>query len=130
MSTSRALVLVLLVLSTVGCFGVEDGDGDGDDEKDTCPADLPPPSVPCLAGQCGNELGVGRPCTEGGGQCDVFNLFAGEAGICIPDFADNTQVHACSKSCSVDDDCGAGALCFPDPRTGQLGCVIRGCEGL
>ncbi len=97
--------------------------------KRVCPADTPAPSDVCLDGLCGNELGVGRPCTRGGGQCDVFNLLAGEAGICIPDFADNTNVHCCSKTCSVDDDCGSGAVCFPDPVTQRQGCVPQGCEG-
>jgi hypothetical protein len=69
------------------------------------------------------------PCTKGGGQCDAYSLFAGEAGICIPDFADNTRVHACSMPCSVDDDCGSGAVCATDPVTGRLGCAIIPCEG-
>lgn len=100
-----------------------------DGDEIVCPEDLPPPSDPCLEGQCGNELGVGMPCTKGGGQCDAFSLFAGEAGICIPDFADNTRVHACSMPCSVDDDCGSGAVCATDPATGRLGCAIIPCEG-
>ena len=100
-----------------------------DDDDDVCPADTPPPSDSCLEGQCGNDLGVGRPCTRGGGQCDVFSLLAGEAGICIPDFADNTRVHCCSKPCNVDDDCGTGAVCAVDPITNRLGCVPTGCEG-
>ena len=104
-----------------------------DDDGDlVCPADTPPPSDRCLEGQCGNELGVGRPCTKGGGQCDVFNLLGGEAGICVADFAgdDTTNVFCCSKTCVVDDDCGSGAVCAPDPRDpGRTGCVPAGCEG-
>lgn len=99
------------------------------DDAPVCPADTPPPNDACLEGQCGNALGVGRPCVKGGGQCDVFNLLGGEAGICIPDFADNTRVHACSMPCSVDDDCGSGGVCATDPVTGRLGCTLAACEG-
>ncbi|MBM4282465.1 MAG: hypothetical protein FJ137_17505 [Deltaproteobacteria bacterium] len=103
---------------------------DVDDEEVVCPADLPPPSDPCLADQCGNALGVGRPCTRGGGQCDVFSLFDGEAAICIPDFADNTVVHACSMPCDVDEDCGDGAVCATDPENpSSKGCSLFACEG-
>jgi hypothetical protein len=127
MGVWRALVLVAAV-----CVAACAPPAPAPDEEEVefkCPSDTPPPSDTCLEGLCGNELGVGRPCTKGGGQCGVFNLFAGEAGICIPDFADNTNVHCCSKPCSVDDDCGSGAVCFPDPITERLGCVPRGCEG-
>lgn len=127
MSAVRALAVVVLWVAACTPPAPEP---DGDDDVELkCPSDTPPPSDVCLEGLCGNELGVGRPCTRGGGQCDVFNLFAGEAGVCIPDFADNTNVHCCSKPCSVDDDCGSGAVCFPDPITQRLGCVPRGCEG-
>ncbi len=99
-------------------------------DDDVCPDSTPPPSDRCLEGQCGNELGVGRPCTRGGGQCDVFSLVAGEAGICILYFADNTNVHCCSKPCSVDDDCGDGAVCAENPANpASFGCVPAGCEG-
>ena len=126
-----AVVAAILLAGVAACpFAPPTGNVVDDDDDDiVCPADLPPPSDPCLEGQCGNELGVGMPCTKGGGQCDVFSLFAGEAGICIPDFADNTRVHACSMPCSVDEDCGSGAVCATDPVTGRLGCAISPCEG-
>ena len=125
------VVAVFVVAACCGCVGGEDGAAGVDDPPAArCPDDLPPPSDACLAGQCGNALGVGRPCTKGGGQCDVFNLLAGEAGICIPDFADNTAVHACSMPCQVDDDCGAGAVCAIDPTDAtKKGCSLVGCEG-
>ncbi len=127
----HVVLLAAVALTIAGCGDVNrDSDGDGRSDRVVCPSDVPPPNNACLADQCGNELGVGRPCTKGGGQCDVYSLFGGEAGICIPDFADNTTVHACSRPCSVDDDCGTDAQCFPDPLTGRLGCVINGCEGL
>lgn len=101
-----------------------------DDDAPICPADTPPPSDTCLEGLCGNELGVGRPCTRGGGQCDVFNLLGGEAGICIADFADNTNVFCCSRPCSEDSECGSGAVCATNPaNNNSKGCVPAGCEG-
>jgi hypothetical protein len=126
----RCATLILLAL--VGCTPAARDTTAGvvDDQEPACPPDLPPPSDPCLAGQCGNDRGVGRPCTRGGGQCDVFNLLGGEAGICIVDFADNTAVHACSMPCTTDDECGAGAICAVDPADpSRRGCSLLGCEG-
>jgi hypothetical protein len=124
-------VSVAFVVLLAGC-PVAPPSGDNDDDEDAifCPDDLPPPSDPCLAGQCGNELGVGRPCEKGGGECDGFSLLGGEAGICIPEFADNTTVHACSMPCDVDDDCGSGAVCAADPdNPSNKGCTIVACQG-
>lgn len=96
-----------------------------------CAAFLPPPSNACLQGQCGNSVGVGQPCTKGGGECDGFNLLAGEAGVCTVDFSDNTSVACCTRLCSVNEECGENALCFPDPADPlRTGCVTVGCEGL
>ena len=125
----RCLFATVVAIGVAGCPAPPTSNVVDDDGGIVCPADLPPPSDPCLEGQCGNELGVGRPCEKGGGQCDVFNLLGGEAGICIPDFADNTRVHACSMPCSVDDDCGSGGVCATDPVTGRLGCSLAGCQG-
>ena len=123
-------IVSLVLLSWLAACGSPSTDNAVNDDDDAvCPADTPPPSDQCLEGNCGNELGVGRPCTKGGGQCDVFNLLAGEAGICIPDFADNTRVHCCSKPCNVDDDCGRDAVCAADPVTERLGCSPTACVG-
>lgn len=100
------------------------------DDNIVCPADLPEPSDSCLEGQCGNEIGVGRPCTRGGGECDAFDLIGGEAGICVVDFADNTNVHCCTRTCSDDDECGSGAVCAANPANpASKGCVPTDCEG-
>lgn len=127
---SMTVRFVVVFLLLTGCPSSPPDDGDGAADAPVCPDDLPPPSDPCLQGQCGNELGVGRPCTKGGGQCDVFSLLRGEAGICIPDFADNTTVDACSMPCDIDDDCGSGAVCATDPdNPSSKGCSIIACEG-
>ncbi|MEK7571853.1 MAG: carbohydrate binding domain-containing protein [Patescibacteria group bacterium] len=69
-------------------------------------------------GDAGNEKGVGKYCTKGGGEC------AGkEAFICAAEFTDAT---ICSKPCSVDADCGSGAVCFQD--TLGKGCKPIACD--
>ena len=123
---------MLMAFAAGGCFltGGPTSEVIDDEERQVCPADTPPPSDSCLEGQCGNELGVGRPCTKGGGECDVFNLLGGEAGICVVDFADNTKVHCCSRPCSEDSECGRGAVCATNPANpNSKGCVPEACEG-
>src|SRR6266567_1878940 len=51
-------------------------------------------------GDMGNELGVGKFCTQGGGQCQ-----GSQASICSADIQLNGQ-GLCSKSCNADADCG------------------------
>src|SRR5579862_3679646 len=59
-------------------------------------------------GDKGNELGVGKYCTQGGGQC-----LGTKAPICSADIQLNGQ-GICSKACNTDADCGTGATCFQD----------------
>lgn len=66
-------------------------------------------------GDAGNSLGVGKYCTQGGGQCQGLN-----ASICSADIQLNGS-GICSKSCNTDADCGTGAVCYQD----TLG---KGCE--
>jgi hypothetical protein len=66
-------------------------------------------------GDMGNSLGVGKYCTQGGGQCQGLN-----ASICSADIQLNGS-GICSKSCNTDADCGTGAVCYQD----TLG---KGCE--
>ncbi len=123
------LIFALALVAAGACIPPPPPDNPIPDAE--CPDFLPPPSNPCLEGQCGNSAGVGQPCTKGGGECDVFDLLAGEAGVCTVDFSDNTDVHICSRLCDVDEDCGEGAICFENPDSpGQFGCVTKGCEGL
>lgn len=68
----------------------------------------------------GNELGVGRFCTEDGDEC------TGEAGICLADFVSGDFGNFCTTQCGVDADCGDGAICFGS--TGRRVCVPASCE--
>lgn len=66
------------------------------------------------SGDPGNEDGVGKYCTAGGGQCVGTG-----APICSADIQAGPGL--CSKPCSTDADCGTGAVCM----AGSLG---SGCE--
>ncbi|MEK7571342.1 MAG: hypothetical protein AAB553_03630 [Patescibacteria group bacterium] len=65
------------------------------------------------SGEPGNEKGVGKACTKGGGEC------GGDAPFCSADFVDGPGV--CSKPCSNNNECGTGAKCVQQ----SLG---KGCE--
>src|ERR1700691_5743798 len=56
-------------------------------------------------GDSGNSDGVGKYCTQGGGQC----LGTG-AAICSADIQSGPGL--CSKPCSTNADCGTGAVCM------------------
>ena len=91
-----------------------------------CAENLPPPSIPCLP-RCGNELGVGQPCTKGGGECSDFSF--SEAPLCTVDF-DDTDMAFCTRACVSDDQCGTGAYCAidPDNPTSGAGCTPLSCK--
>lgn len=91
-----------------------------------CSPYLPEPSDPCLAGQCGNALGVGQPCTDGGNECSDLGL--GNAILCTADFSDS-ELWFCTMGCDVDEDCGADAVCTGDPADplSPKGCTPSSC---
>lgn len=106
----------------------EAGEGEGEDEPPTCPG-APALSDPCLADACGNSIGVGVPCSAGGGECGEFSLLGGEAWVCTVDFVSDAALHMCTRPCGSDDDCGNGAVCMGDPgeEGGDKGCVPDAC---
>jgi hypothetical protein len=70
----------------------------------------------------GNELGVGRHCTVGGGEC-------GESLLCDKDM-DAKGAGACILvGCSGDADCGTGATCChpKEAPEGLMICIIDPC---
>ncbi len=91
------------------------------------PENIPAPSDPCLAG-CGNELGVGQPCSKGNGECSDFAI--GQAIFCTADFDDTVDLKFCTRPCTVDDQCGANARCAVDPQNpaSGSGCFPRSCD--
>jgi hypothetical protein len=106
----------------------EAGEGEGEREPPalSCGADLPTPSDACIAASCGNEIGVGQPCTQGGRECERFPF--GQAGICTADH-DETELLFCTKPCLNDGDCGSDAVCAVDPENPlSRGCIRTACE--
>ncbi len=62
---------------------------------------------PCAKpGAPGNEKGVGKLCSEGGGEC------SGSAPLCIADYADGDFANFCTVVCTDDTECGTGAICL------------------
>jgi len=60
---------------------------------------------PCAApGATGNERGIGRECTRGGGQCP-------ESTLCLATFVEGEFPNFCTTTCTDDSACGAGAKC-------------------
>ncbi len=95
---------------------------------ESCAFNLPAPNKPCVP-ICGNELGVGQPCSAGGNECSDFFNVQGGAPLCSVDFDSNAPIHICTRLCSVDSDCGSGGLCRRDPATPEvpLGCTPASC---
>ena len=136
--TSRQLViavnLVVVVLGLGACTPSAAVDGGMADAGPAieCHPNLPEPSHPCLAGQCGNALGVGQPCTPGGGECGDFAVLAdGSVGalFCTADF-NPTDLWYCTKPCGRDEDCGEGPYnCTNDEDDpgSSSGCFVTAC---
>ena len=130
----RRLTLVLLF---VGACGGDDHGGDARVDAgggDSGPAGIvcdeatqPAASDTCIPDPCGNEIGVGMTCTEGGGECND-NGFA-NAWLCVHDHDPTASLNICTKPCVVDDDCGTGARCIGDPSDPDSGkgCVPTPC---
>jgi hypothetical protein len=86
------------------CTGANEGGGQGGagDGGRTIP------TTPCASpGDPGNDVGVGKFCSAGGGQC------AGNQGasLCLGDFVQSPFANFCTLQCQAAADCGAGATC-------------------
>lgn len=86
----------------------------------------PPGNIDCVPpGTKGNSLDVGKYCTKGGHECNLFAF----AKFCTLDFKDNVPGF-CTTSCSADADCGDGAQCAASTDgSGQKGCTPIACLG-
>jgi hypothetical protein len=136
--TSLLLTMLLTVLMTMpamlpmtGCLDASADasadDVDGDNSGIICAPNLPPPSDPCLP-VCGNELGVGQPCTRGGYECPAIDV-GNEATFCTVDF-EATDLAFCTRPCFDDLDCGSDAFCTGDPQNpdSDKGCTPSACR--
>lgn len=80
------------------------------------------PGPPCApTGAPGNELGVGKYCTTGGGQCST------SASICLADYTTGEWGDFCTKLCNVDADCGSGATCKGASSGSIKTCIPTSC---
>jgi hypothetical protein len=101
------------------CTGPNEGGGQGGDAGR-------PAGPPCAAaGDTGNEVGVGKFCSAGGGQCDGNH----EASLCIADYAQGDFANFCTLQCMADADCGAAAICNPSKICVPAKCVGDGGMG-
>jgi hypothetical protein len=100
------------------CIGDTEGSGRGDGDGGT--------GRPCAdPADTGNEIGVGKFCSAGGGQC------TGNAGasLCIADFSSSAFGNFCSLQCRSEAECGAGAVCSSSNICVPAKCVGDGGAG-
>lgn len=115
-----------------GCSGAEDGTGTDKAEKPggttttpTTPKPQPsqsadPTEPACsVAGQKGNNIGVGQFCSKTVDEC-------GRGTFCQAAFAPE-GAQFCTKLCVADSECGEGAICFKEARGSA--CVPNKCLG-
>jgi hypothetical protein len=120
-----ALACALSVVLSLAACPAASSEGEGEGEEKPCGDFVPAPADPCIP-VCGNEQGVGQPCTAGGGECNDF--IGRGAGFCTVDFSD-TNLAYCTRPCSVDEDCGTDSRCVGDPKDpgGDTGCIPASC---
>ena len=115
--TSAALLLFLLAAPACG--------GDDDSSADAACQGGSGCGEPCATG---NSFGVGRFCTEGGGECgDTPNR---NAPFCTVDF-DPSAPAFCTRPCEPGNDlemCGEDATCTSETEGGDTGCIPITCS--
>jgi hypothetical protein len=94
------------------CTGSTEGGGSGGDGGPSRP--------PCAKMEdTGNDVGVGKFCTAGGGQCTGN----GSASLCIADFSQSAFGNFCTLQCQADAECGTAAVCGPSKICVPAKCV-------
>lgn len=83
------------------------------------------PGPACVpAGATGNEIGVGKYCTQGGNECTGN----GSATMCLADYVSGDFADFCFRLCSTDADCGSGATCTGSGSSPSA-CFPTSCTG-
>lgn len=115
MRLGRALIIVV----AVAACGNDDGPSGVDAAIDAAPDAA---SAMCVQPtDQGNSLGVGTPCTPGGGECAAFPM----APLCLADVGQEEWF--CTRiGCTATTDCGTGAGCLIE--TGGSACVPCRCD--
>jgi hypothetical protein len=76
---------------------------------------------PCAApGALGNEQGVGRECSQGGGEC------SGNASLCLLDYTEGEFGNFCTRTCTDDTVCGSGTICIGETENAKI-CMPTEC---
>jgi hypothetical protein len=105
---------------TGGTSGTGGGNSGGTSGGDSG-SDATLPAESCVkANEPGNELGVGKSCSPGGGECDAF-----PDTICLADLG-QPQWFCAIIGCSDNSQCGSGSDCHHDPLGSA--CVPIKCE--
>jgi hypothetical protein len=113
----RAMRLVLwAALAVSGCTASPATDAGTDAPRPMAPAhSCGQPEI------AGNDQGVGAFCTPGGRECQAFSL----APLCLADLVPAEEQWYCTRTCVMDSQCGADAVCVGDAR--GHGCVPTRC---
>lgn len=98
------------------CTGANEGGGSGSGGDGGRPS-----GAPCAAPtDPGNDVGVGKFCAPGGGQC-IGNK---SAALCLGDFTQGEFANFCTLQCQGDADCGEGATCATSSKI----CIPTKCQ--
>jgi hypothetical protein len=117
----------LLAVAVVAGLALGGCKGNAAKAVDAAPDSCTPTTGCAEACNPGNNLGCGRYCTAGGGEC---NQNGAPFLFCTEDYEPNgTGVGFCTGPCSKDADCGDGAFCSGSGM-GSKGCVPAACGGM
>jgi Copper type II ascorbate-dependent monooxygenase, C-terminal domain len=96
------------------CTGPTEGGGQGGGGDG---GSRPPCAMP---GDPGNDVGVGKFCSAGSGQCGGN----GAAALCLADFTQGAFANFCTLQCQASAECGTDAICGPSKI-----CIPAKCTG-
>jgi len=125
-SLARAAILAIALIAACG--------SDSKTPQKGIDAPATPADAACTADGCknpcavGNDKGVGRYCTPGGGECNANSNLGGFI-FCTKDYEPAEDVQYCTGPCTKDSDCGQNAYCTGAGQGGR-GCIPASCGGM
>jgi len=119
---NKKLHAILAVVLAASACGKSNG------QATDAPPDQCVPGSDACKNPCdeGNDKGVGRFCTSGGGECGKNSA---PFIFCTIDYDTTAGVQYCTGPCSKDSDCGANAYCSGSGM-GSKGCEPATCGGM